>query len=233
MPPRDDPFYVASDEIRESMRRVRTDVERWGKLPQDSDEQARLKSDIMQECTAIEQLVMDLSETVTMIETDRITWKVDTAEITKRREFVDSTRRTLDEFRRRLVPRATPAPREALLGSAKPNRTIATAGISKEGPGGPGLMQEMLERQTDEQLDELHAGVQRIHQIGIHIGDKVVAEARLLDELNDGADQARSRLKFVSGKLDQLVKTEGRGRVCTIAILCLIVFVLLLLIMWT
>mmetsp|Transcript_28121 Transcript_28121/g.45595 ORF Transcript_28121/g.45595 Transcript_28121/m.45595 type:complete len:234 (+) Transcript_28121:75-776(+) len=226
-----DPFYDAKDEVQKSLKNAKSAFDRWRILP-DNKEASNLRRDLLEELRNIESDVIELNDTVNVVESDRSTYRLEDGEIFSRKQFIDGCRRTIQELRVGLnVPKTAP----------QPSSNSASSGSSRTPAPRPGASpdadvqhrQQLLERQTDEHLDELSRGVQRVHEIGIAIGDRVVEQSRLLDDTNEQATEAHDRLKYVSKALDSLLKDTSKGKLCTIGILVVIVIVLLFLVVYT
>merc|ERR1719421_2702424 len=94
-----DPFYVAKDEVAGALRDVKNEVQKW----QSSGRKAEVAERLLNEVDQVEQDVKDLGAAIDIAAKDPARYRCDAQELAQRRNFVDKTERSLQDFRSELA----------------------------------------------------------------------------------------------------------------------------------
>ena len=238
-----DPFYAVKDKVQASLLRVRSDFSRFDSLSTRSADYATLLASLRQSVTGIETDVKDLAQTIVIVEQNRARFtSISDDELAGRKQFVDSTRATLATYtstlrtaqnklnndnRKELMPAAAGASRFSSAaqqsGTREQDDYVSSAA----------QQQQQLIRQQDVVLEDMDAALARLGNISNDINAELVEQDAMLNELDTGMDEAQGNFNIALKKMDKLLKTSDRGRICCIIGLFFLAILLLILIFYT
>lgn len=93
--------------------------------------------------------------------------------------------------------------------------------------------QQLLQRQQDDVLDDMHSALSRLGDITGTINTELHVHNDLLQEFDDELDDTASHMSMVQQKLEKLLGTSDKGRLCCLFLLVLIALVLFFLLVET
>lgn len=89
-------------------------------------------------------------------------------------------------------------------------------------------------RQQDDELDELSASVERIGGVGLTIHEELLAQERIIDDLDTEMDTTSNRLDFVQKKVAMVMKkASAKGQLMMIVFLVVLFIILFVLVFLT
>ena len=90
--------------------------------------------------------------------------------------------------------------------------------------------QQQLRSTQDQHLDVMSEGLTRLKDVSHAIADELDEHNRLLNDLDEDIADTDSRIAFVTGQTNELIKKSGGGKwFCLIVALTIMAIVLLLL----
>lgn len=155
-----------------------------------------------------------------------VTKSLNEKELNKRQEMVVNLRSRMNQMTNSLNS-SQASNRSNLLGQegrAEPKEDNRTAGLDNAGVVG---LQRQIMREQDEDLLKLEGTVTSTKHIALAVNEELDLHTKLLDNLDEDADQTNSRLKAVQRRLGDLSKKASSG--CSV--MCLIMMVLLIVIL--
>ena len=237
-----DPFYAVKDKVQNSLTKVRADFSRFDSLSTRSADYATLLGQLRQQVNAIETDVKDLAQTIVIVEQNRVRFtSITDEELSSRKQFVDTTKSTLATYSstlRSAQNKLNSDNRKDLMPAAGPSRfssAAATSGTREQDDyvSSAAQQQQQLIRQQDVVLEDMDAALARLGNISNDINAELVEQGAMLDELDSGMDEAQGNMNIVLKKMDKLLKTSDRGRICCIIGLFFLAVLLLILIFYT
>jgi len=93
--------------------------------------------------------------------------------------------------------------------------------------------QQQIIRTQDEDLGALGSTVVRLGQMGNAINDELTHQERMLGDLDESLDRTDGRLSQVMGKVNNLLKSSDRGKLCAIFVLTMVFILLLVAVIYT
>jgi syntaxin 6 len=207
-------------------------------------DQAHVAKELVATCGSIEWQVDELEKAITVAAKDPSWYGIDEAELEKRRRWTSNARTQVRNVKSGVLAgkvssgagHASEVRRELMR---MPNSGEASRYDQYGGRDDDGFVQSesdrqmLLIKQQDEELDELSKSVQRIGGVGLTIHDELVAQERIIDELDTEMDSTKNRLEFVQKKVGMVMKKAGaKGQmmmICFLLVLFIILFVLVFL----
>ncbi|XP_056266303.1 syntaxin-10 isoform X3 [Pseudoliparis swirei] len=240
----EDPFFVVKGEVQKALSRARALFERWEELLQDGTQVSRDELDWsaneLRNCLrAIDWDLEDLSETISIVESNPGKFRLADDELRERRSFVERTRSAVQEMKDQLsspsaVAQAEKKNREALLTpSAQDKSTGLEAHLVSANSR---YIQEQQEQQQliveeqDEQLELVSGSIRVLKDMSGRIGNELDEQAVMLGDFGDEMDQTTSRMDSVLKKLEKVSHmTSSRRQWCVIGVLVVVMIVVLVL----
>jgi len=226
----------------------------------------------------LDEHLAQLAAAVQVTERKKATFRIDPAEIGRRKDWVQSSKGRLLELNTSVQQAAGALKKADLWDSLRqkvrtardppPNTKDPVAGIRAgldvgsstkavdlKGKGVAGkefeahndpyephekLVTDQLELQRmqlqdqDGDLDALHGSVKRLGQVGLAIRDELGQQEVLLEELEEESGALQAKLRRVQSRMDKVAADMTlRSKLCVIVILVTILFVLLLILLYT
>ena len=237
-----DPFYAVKDKVQNSLTKVRADFSRFDSLSTRSADYATLLGQLRQQVNGIETDVKDLAQTIVIVEQNRVRFtSISDEELASRKAFVDTTKQSLATYTstlRSAQNKLNNDNRKDLMPAAGPSRfssAAATSGNREQDDyvSSAAQQQQTLIKQQDVVLEDMDAALARLSNISNDINAELVEQDAMLNELDSGMDEAQGNMNIVLKKMDKLLKTSDRGRICCIIGLFFLVVLLLILIFYT
>lgn len=234
----EDPFFVVKGEVQKALSRARGLFDRWEELLQEGTQVSRDELDWsaneLRNCLrAIDWDLEDLSETISIVESNPGKFRLGDDELQERRDFVERTRKSVQEMKDQL---SSPA---AVARAEKKNRQEQDRSTGLEAhlvSANSRYIQEQQEQQQliiqeqDEQLELVSGSIRVLKDMSGRIGDELDEQAVMLGDFGDEMDQTSSRMDSVLKKLEKVSHmTSSRRQWCAIGVLVAIMIVVLIL----
>mmetsp|Transcript_25672 Transcript_25672/g.84540 ORF Transcript_25672/g.84540 Transcript_25672/m.84540 type:complete len:235 (+) Transcript_25672:17-721(+) len=226
----EDPYHLVKEDIMGSVEELRRAHERLGA----GGERATRGEALRQEAESILWQVNELERATDMAEQDPGRFNLSASEIHARRSWHRETKTLVEAIKGSVEPQGggamggrggagaqtRPEGARARLEEAhrSDNDAFVNHGVSE---------QAQLMREQDAELEDLSGSIARLGQVGLEIGTELEAQATLLEELDEAADNTSSRLHAAQRKIVQVLKKTGiKGQLIIIAILFVLLLVL-------
>jgi syntaxin 6 len=247
-----DPFYSVKDKIQSSIQSLRGDFEEWERLSLKSPDYQSLTKKVRSAITGIKEDLNDLQETIKIVEENRTRFpSIDDRELDSRRDFVTNTRGILNGFDTQIKKaklKNEAEIRRQVTGKSGQNGGNTSAG-GKGGRFGAAMeaeedrekdefvsnartAQAQIEMKQDVILEDMSKVLQRLENLGDDINTELNTHKQMLDELDGEMDEAQGNMTMVLKKIDKLLNTSDKGRLCCIAILFFVALILLITIVY-
>ncbi|XP_068460346.1 syntaxin-10-like [Clinocottus analis] len=240
----EDPFFVVKGEVQKALSRARALFDRWEELLQEGTQVSRDELDWsaneLRNCLrAIDWDLEDLSETISIVESNPGKFRLGEEELRERRSFVERTRHSVQEMKDQLsspssVAQAEKKNREALLAPSGPDRSTGLEAhlVSSNSRylQDQQEQQQLIVQEQDEQLELVSGSIRVLKDMSGRIGDELDEQAVMLGDFGDEMDQTSSRMDSVLKKLEKVSHmTSSRRQWCAIGVLVTIMVVVLIL----
>ncbi|CAM0885491.1 unnamed protein product [Alopecurus aequalis] len=230
-----DPFYIVREEIQASIGKLQTTFQRWEQVASNTGEYVHLTKELLTSCESIEWQLDELEKTITVASRDPAHYGLDEVELTRRRNWIGSSRNQVGTVRRAVdkgKSNSAMAKHQDFMGTSSANQYSSQDNddyIDSESD-----RQLLLMRQQDDELDELSLSVQRIGGVGLTIHEELSGQERILNDLSLEMDTTSNRLDFVQKKVAAVMKKAGiKGQIMLILFLVVLFIVLFVLVFLT
>lgn len=225
------------------MKNVEKMYARWEKLLNqagDADEIEWTSKEIINSLKSIGWDLDDLSETISIVESNPARFKLSPAEVSTRKRFVSATQSRVTEIRTELTSsdaksKAAGAKRSALMaGGSGPSSRYAKLEKEAEARNDEFIedqsqKQELIMREQDTQLAEVSSTVGVLKDMGSRINNELEDQNRLLDELDLEMETTSERLKRTIQRVDKVLAISRDGKQsCMICLLLMVLFILII-----
>lgn len=249
-----DPFYSVKDKVQTSIGTLRPEFEEWERMSLKSPDYPAVTKQIRSSISGIKEDLNDLQETIKIVEENRGRFpSIDDRELDSRKEFVVQTRGILNGYEsqiRKAKQKTDAEIRRQVTGKA--NMGGAGAGANGAGKGGRfgaameaedtrekddyvssvRSAQSQIEVKQDVILEDMSKVLERLHNLGDDINTELNTHKSMLDELEGEMDEAQGNMNMVMKKMEKLLNSSDKGRLCCIAILFFVALILLIAIVY-
>lgn len=247
MPSAQDPFYVVKEEIQESIEKLQSSFHQWERIHANTGEQIHLAKELLASCESIEWQVDELDKTIAVAAKDPALYGIDEIELDKRRRWTSNARTQVSTVKK-AVKRGKEANGTGTMSANAMHRELMrlpnlhetdrsnlySANDNDDFIASESDRQLLLIKQQDEELDELSASVQRIGGVGLTIHEELLAQEKIIDELDMEMDSTSNRLDFVQKKVAMVMKKAGaKGQIMMILFLVVLFIILFVLVFLT
>ncbi|XP_007230059.1 syntaxin-10 [Astyanax mexicanus] len=240
----EDPFFVVKGEVQKALSRARGLFQRWEELLQEdtpiSRDELDWSTNELRNCLrAIDWDLEDLHETISIVESNPGKFRLGENELQERRDFVERTRKAVQEMKEQL---SSPS---AVAQAEKKNRQALMSGPSQPRHAGlePHLVsansryiqeqqeqQQLIMQEQDEHLELVTGSIRVLKDMSNRIGDELDEQSVMLGEFSEEMEQTSSRMDSVLKKLEKVSHmTSSRRQWCAIGALVIILIVVLIL----
>uniref|UniRef100_A0A3Q3KM89 t-SNARE coiled-coil homology domain-containing protein n=1 Tax=Monopterus albus TaxID=43700 RepID=A0A3Q3KM89_MONAL len=238
----EDPFFVVKGEVQKAVNAAQSLHHRWSELLQEGGGASKEEMDwtTNELRNSLRSIEFFLTVNECIVESNPKKFNLDTAELSKRKAFIASTRQAVKEMKEQMSsPAAVSVDRknkQALLGERG-----AQGPVWQRIDGGfqPLLTsnwdftkheQRLIVEQQDEQLELVSGTIGVLKNMSERIGMELDEQAVMLDDFGHEMDNTQSRLDNVMKKLAKVSHmTSDRRQWCAIGVLLTILFVVVLL----
>eukprot|EP01104_Vermistella_antarctica_P020130 TRINITY_DN83_c0_g1_i1.p1 TRINITY_DN83_c0_g1~~TRINITY_DN83_c0_g1_i1.p1 ORF type:complete len:255 (-),score=52.93 TRINITY_DN83_c0_g1_i1:107-871(-) len=223
-----DPFYVVKSEVEQAVSGVQALFERWQQLVTSggvgTDEFQWTTNELKSGLESIGWDVQELEETVSIVEKDPQRFNIDDAEIRSRKDFISATKGRVGQIESEIAnPRRSQAARNMKNGDVnRQSKNDLMAGATNGGDRFSKLdnaiqgdnqkfiedqtqQQQMIMRQQDGDLDELHDSVQVLAAMSQDMHNEFTLQEGIMDEYSNEVDNTQARMKRTLRKVDKLL----------------------------
>ncbi|CAK6983114.1 syntaxin-6 [Scomber scombrus] len=219
----EDPFFVVKGEVQKAVNAAQSLHHRWSELLQEGggaskEEMDWTTNELRNSLRSIEWDLEDLDETISIVESNPKKFNLDTAELMKRKAFINSTRLTVKEMKEQMSRPAVSSTdrknKQALLGERGAQGPIWQPGPDKYSRLDSQLQnansqfieeqqtqQQLMAEQQDEQLELVSGTIGVLKNMSERIGMELDEQAVMLDDFGHEMDNTQSRLDNVMKKL--------------------------------
>eukprot|EP00064_Thunnus_orientalis_P017281 superscaffoldBa00003630_g17361 len=250
----EDPFFVVKGEVQKALSRARGLYDRWEELLQDGTQVSRDELDWsaneLRNCLrAIDWDLEDLSETISIVESNPGKFRLGDNELQERRDFVERTRKSVQALmassgqdrstglEAHLVSANSryiqeQQEQQQLIMQEQDEQLELVSGSIRVLKDMSGRIGDELDEQAeqDEQLELVSGSIRVLKDMSGRIGDELDEQAVMLGDFGDEMDQTSSRMDSVLKKLEKVSHmTSSRRQWCAIGVLVAIMIVVLIL----
>nr|XP_057921289.1 syntaxin-10-like isoform X2 [Doryrhamphus excisus] len=232
-------------EVQKATARARSLFDRWEELLQDGTQVSRDELDWstneLRNCLrAIDWDLEDLSETISIVESNPGKFRLGEEELQERRDFVERTRKSVQEMKDHLsspsaVAQTEKKNKQALLASSSvPDRSTGLeahlVSTNSRYIQEQQEQQQLIMQEQDDHLELVSGSIRVLKDMSGRIGDELDEQAIILEDFTDEMDQTSSRMDSVLKKLEKVSHmTSSRRQWCAIVVLvAVLLFVLIL-----
>jgi len=244
----DDPWTSVKDEVVQSLQQATKLYQRWQQLLDQlgsgagKEDLERTEKDLLSSLKSIGWDLEDLSETISLVEENPTRFKIDSQELTQRKQFVKETTKKVADIRSHIKSsdakaKVAAGSRKALLGGG--GAASRYAKLEQEAAASndafiqdQGQKQELIMQTQDTQLAEVGATIGTLKTMGAAIGDELEDQNRLLDEIDLEMDSTSEKLKRTIAKVDTVLAISKDGKQ-SCAICLLVIVLIILIIVWS
>eukprot|EP01122_Echinamoeba_exundans_P005179 TRINITY_DN15348_c0_g1_i1.p1 TRINITY_DN15348_c0_g1~~TRINITY_DN15348_c0_g1_i1.p1 ORF type:complete len:257 (-),score=56.39 TRINITY_DN15348_c0_g1_i1:14-760(-) len=229
-PAQRDPFYRAKAEIQDTLKKLEESFERWEVAIRTSDTigivtQADATNNNVAE---IEELLLDVEETIQIVEQDRARFNIDDVEINSRKNFVTSTKKRVDVIKNELRKDSE----NRKKGKKGKGRYDDISKANDEFIEGEAQAQDQIYADQEIHLDALQHTVGQLGEVSNAMRIELEEQNVMLDEINQEADETDGMLKGANKQITELLKHASKSgltwaMVILGAILLLVIFMAL------
>ncbi|KAL9392433.1 hypothetical protein Peur_016353 [Populus x canadensis] len=241
-----DPFYIVKEEIQESIDKLQSSFHQWERISSDSGEQVRLTKELLAACESIEWQVDELDKAISVAARDPSWYGIDEAELEKRRRWTSTARTQVGNVKKAVVAgkelnlsgnASVNGMRRELMRMPDTQQTDKSNQYTQDNDDfiqSESDRQMLLIKQQDDELDELSASVERIGGVGLTIHEELLAQERIIDDLDTEMDTTSNRLDFVQKKVAMVMKkASAKGQLMMIVFLVVLFIILFVLVFLT
>jgi len=240
-----DPFYSAKERVSDRISRISSDFHKWqqrvlnpamGSAATPDDETV---PNLRVALKRVGSDVNDLSDTITIVVKNRNRFAhISDQELENRKTFVKEVRAVIDEYTQTINQHSQ---KFEAAGAGK--RSFATSNTRRafdrefgreqeDFVASRGDQQQLLQQKEDEVLDDMISALGRLGDVSNTISDTIKEQKRDLDELDTHVEEGNSRMDVVMKKVNRLLGSSDKGRICCIIFLAIMIIVLILLLFY-
>lgn len=237
-----DPFYSVKDEILGLSTKLNSEFSRFEALSSRSADSVALLTSIKQQISVVDKYCKDLSQTILIVENNRVRFpSISENELNSRKLFVTEVKKQLNSYQQQLIRSSMKTVNEnrrdlIYQGSAGRSSKFTSTISSQLNPKPADYVsanqnqQQTLIKQQDLVLEDMETSLARLAGIGEVINIEFIDQGKMLNQLDSGLDETQGNMKIVLNKMDKLLKTSNRGRICCIIGLFFLIILFIILI---
>ncbi|KAG0352480.1 t-SNARE [Gamsiella multidivaricata] len=245
----EDPFILIKNEVLSSLSNASQLFESWRRILQtvtsaENEELVKTKEELLGILGNIEQDLEDLDDAVKAVTENPQRFNLTTRETTARKQFVDQTRRKVQDMK-------TTLEKPVKIGSDQLDRLALLEGAGTSSPRGyqkptrrenmmysntkfieqEALQQQMLMQEQDQQLDGVMHTVLNMREIATTMNGELQDQSMLLDDLDEHVDRTSGSLQKAMKRMNHFIKQNEESKSsCCIGILIMVLIILLIMI---
>ncbi|KAF9110276.1 hypothetical protein BGX27_006573 [Mortierella sp. AM989] len=246
----EDPFILIKNDILSSLNSASTLYASWKRILQtvtsaDNEELVKTKEELFQIISNVEQDLEDLDDAVKAVIENPQKFNLTTRESNARKQFVDQTRRKVQDMKTTLEKPITigaaQIDRIALLedagsssprGYQKPSRRENMMYSNSKFVEQEAQQQQMLMQEQDQQLDGVMTTVINMREIATTMNSELEDQSMLLDDLDEHVDRTSGSLQKAMKRMNHFIKQNEESKAsCCIGILIMVLIIMLILVL--
>jgi len=235
-----DPFYVVREKVQLAHATITSEYDRWRDLLDGGaadDDFTALSKSLKVSLTALRIDLADLQRTNTIVEKNRSRFKdIDDEELASRSKFCSEMEAGLkaieDHLNSPKVSKRVEKTRDALMSGGKKGKKEAEGPASSVVQAREMQMQEEMAQQ-DEIAIAMGDVVNRLKDVAQEANRELTAQNESIKGLDSALDHAKHNMDVVMAKLNTLLGSSDKGKLCCIAFLVFLCALLLILIVYT
>uniref|UniRef100_A0A3P8X531 Syntaxin 10 n=1 Tax=Cynoglossus semilaevis TaxID=244447 RepID=A0A3P8X531_CYNSE len=222
---------LVTREVQKALSRAHGLYTRWEELLQDGTQVSRDELDWsaneLRNCLrAIDWDLEDLSETISIVESNPGKFRLGDNELQERRDFVDRTRKAVQVHFLNTEGALLPPSAQDRSTGLEAHLVSANSRYIQEQQE----QQQLIMQDQDEQLELVSGSIRVLKDMSGRIGDELDEQSIMLGDFGDEMDQTSSRMDSVLKKLEKVSHmTSSRRQWCAIGVLVAILIVTLIL----
>lgn len=237
-----DPFYLVRDTLEQEVRQLQLKFERWRQLLQTVNTATDVgfktsHDEIRKDVTKTEEMCRKVKQAVMNIQMNRARFPhIDDRELANRRQFVDTLERAVTQMKDSLNSQDTRAKLEAdqrkeMYQRQEQIRQDAARQASAYTQANTDFMKSQQQQQTqvrreqDESLDKMGNTLDTLNQMAVTINNELEDQAKIIDDLDRGVDEAQGKMDSVIRHVEKLLQTKDRCQLMAIGGLTLLFIV--------
>lgn len=233
-----DPFYVVKEKIQNAHGNISKEYDRWGDLldsSRDNDDFTALTKSIRDALVGLRVDLVDLQRTNAIVEKNRSKFSsIDDVELASRIKFctdTDTSIRTIeDHLNNPKVAKKTNKSRDQLLtGSKRPGQDSSSSSAVQQRE----QQLQMAREEEDAIAEDMSEAVSRLQNIAQEANRELIDQNIQIKALDGAVDHTKHNMDVVMAKLDTLLGSSDKGKLCCIASLVFLCVLLLILIVYT
>ncbi|KAF9926896.1 hypothetical protein FBU30_003617 [Linnemannia zychae] len=247
----EDPFILIKNEVQSSLANATTLFESWKRILQtvtsaQNEELLKTKEELLQILSNIDLDLQDLDDAVRAVIENPARFNLTTRESNARKQFVDQTRRKVQDMRTKLeqpvkigsaqldrlalledTTGGSPSPRGYQKPSRRENMMYSNAKFVEQ----EALQQQILMQEQDQQLDGVMHTVLNMREIATTMNGELADQSMLLDDLDEHVDRTSGSLQKAMKRMNHFIKQNEETKAsCCIGILIIVLIILLVLV---
>lgn len=239
----EDPFFVVKEEVQRALNNVNKLHLRWRDLLDSKavgkEEFTWTTNEIKNNIRSIEWDLEDLTETVSIVESNPTKFHLTLNDIEERKQFIKNTRSSTELIKQHLLSPETSATvekgtRNALLFKHSGNKyeklDNEIVQSNQRYINEQQQQQQVLMSQQDNQMEHVSHSVGVLKSMGQQIGNELEEQAIILDGLGHEIDQTDSKLQTVLVRVEKMLRLadDKKQTYVLIALVLMMVIVVVL-----
>ncbi|XP_065197854.1 syntaxin-6-like [Sycon ciliatum] len=244
----EDPFFSVKKDVQQSLSNAQSLYSRWQGLLNDSSKAGGqecewVANELRNGLKSIEWDLEDLTETISIVESNPSKFRLTPQEIDQRKAFIYGTRDDVKQMKEHLSSaqaksKVEQSARKNLMGNSSGKKTKdrytrldnALEDDNQEFIESHQQQQQVEMERQDEQLEMVGQSVKVLRNMGEQIGGELETQNQMLDEFGDEIDQTQSKLDSTLMRMEKVLRlTNDKRQMCVIfALLVMLVVVVLL-----
>lgn len=230
-----DPYYLFRDNVISALDDLEEEQSAWENVVESTNTASNKQFPVIDQklkknTKYVSDLIRNLSKTVSKVEKDRAKFEhISDNELVDRKDFIDSAksrlRRVKDKSNSHTIRSKLESDRSVYLSGAREDEVGFGDYKDKEISQGLQAQEELIGKQ-DVVIEDMLESVQRLGVMGETIMVEIDAQQDMLEDFEVDMDTAEGRINQAIAKMEKLLKTKSRWKLCTIVVLAIILLAL-------
>ncbi|XP_016851641.1 syntaxin-10 isoform X2 [Anolis carolinensis] len=220
----EDPFFVVRGEVQKAVNTARGLYTRWCQLLEvkhvSKEELDWTTNELRNSLRSIEWDLEDLEETICIVESNPLKFKIEPCEVAARRSFVMEMRESVKEMREHMSSPTAQTflkkNKESLMGSREGYHTEELLTASSHTLEEQQLHQKLIIEEQDEQLELVSGSIRMLKHMSGRVGDELDEQTIMLEDFAHEMDKTHSHMDEVLKKMPRVSHMSGgtHGKCC-------------------
>lgn len=229
-----DPFDVVKEKSQELQSQLAKDFAEWKDMLENTntannEDFSKVQKALRSSLKQLQAYLNDLQRTIDIVNQNRHKFPgISEEELQNRQKFVSGAKAGFKEMRSEMSSQRTKTKLEQDRSKALLSKDVTSAyerGIRDENNGllrGREQQQQLLEAKQDVVLEDMSEALSRLGDVSHTIGRELKEQEELLAEIDDEVTMAQGNIDVALKKMEKLLGTKDRGRMCIILVLFII-----------